>query len=150
MEGTIVAESVVAGFPKMMGVEIDDPCFRDRHAETYKDGRVRAISDIHKDPSLKNAACYIKMLEKFAVKANLVAPVIKEGQLMGLLIAHHCDSPRIWQPSDIEMFRQLATQIGYAIEQAQLLETIEKGRTVAERSSEDERHQKEMLQMQLL
>ncbi len=150
LEGTIVAESVVAGFPKMMGVEIDDPCFRDRHVETYKDGRVRVINDIHKDPSLKNAACYIKMLEKFAVKANLVAPVINQGQLMGLLIAHHCDSPRIWQPSDIDMFRQLATQIGYAVEQAQLLETIQKGRMVAERSTEDERDQKEALQMQLL
>jgi methyl-accepting chemotaxis protein PixJ len=150
LEGTIVSESVVAGFPRMMGVEIDDPCFRDRHAETYKDGRVRAINNIYEDPSLKNAACYIKMLEKFAVKANLVAPVIKQGQLMGLLIAHHCDSPRFWQPSDIDMFKQLATQIGYALEQAQLLEAIEKGRTIAERSTEEERNQKEALQMQLL
>jgi methyl-accepting chemotaxis protein PixJ len=150
LEGTIVAESVVAGFPKMMGVEIDDPCFRDRHAETYKDGRVRAINNIYQDPSLKNAACYVKMLEKFAVKANLVAPVIKQGQLMGLLIAHHCDSPRVWQPSDIDMFKQLATQIGYALEQAQLLEALEKGRTVAEKSTEEERNQKEALQMQLL
>ncbi|MBF2063472.1 MAG: GAF domain-containing protein [Calothrix sp. C42_A2020_038] len=150
LEGTIIAESVVAGYPKMMGVEIDDPCFRERHAETYKDGRVRVISNIYDDPSLKNAACYIKMLEKFAVKANLIAPVIKQNQLIGLLIAHHCDSPRQWQPSEVDLFKQLATQIGFALEQAQLLETVEKGRMVAERSTEEERHQKEALQMQLL
>jgi methyl-accepting chemotaxis protein PixJ len=150
LEGTVISESVVAGYPKMMGVEIDDPCFRDRHVETYKDGRVRAINNIYDDPSLKNAACYIKMLEKFAVKANLIAPVIKQGQLIGLLIAHHCDSPRQWQTSEIELFKQLGIQIGYALEQAQLLETVQKGRMVAERSTEEERHQRESLQMQLL
>ncbi|RUT02881.1 methyl-accepting chemotaxis protein [Dulcicalothrix desertica PCC 7102] len=149
-EGTIVSESVVAGYPKMTGVEIDDPCFRERHAETYKDGRVRVIYNIYNDPSLKNAACYIKMLEKFVVKANLIAPVIKQKQLIGLLIAHQCDGPRQWQASDIEFFKQLAIQIGYAVEQAQLLETVEKGKMVAEKSTEDERHQKEALQMQLL
>lgn len=149
-EGTIVAESVVAGYPKMTGVEIDDPCFRERHAETYKDGRVRVIYNIYNDPGLKNAACYIKMLEKFVVKANLIAPVINQKQLVGLLIAHQCDSPRQWQSSDIEFFKQLGIQIGYALEQGQLLETVEKGKIVAEQSTEDERHQKEVLQMQLL
>jgi methyl-accepting chemotaxis protein PixJ len=150
LEGTIVSESVVAGYPKMTGVEIDDPCFRERHAETYKDGRVRVINNIYQDPGLKNAACYIKMLEKFAVKANLIAPVIKQGQLIGLLIAHHCDSPREWQPSEVDLFKQLGIQIGYALEQAQLLETVEKGKMVAEQSTEEERNQKEALQMQLL
>lgn len=150
LEGEIISESVVAGYPKMMGVEIDDPCFRERHAETYKDGRVRVINNIYQDSSLKNAACYIKMLEKFAVKANLIVPVIKQGKLIGLLIAHHCDSPRQWQASEVELFKQLGIQIGYALEQAQLLETVEKGKMVAEQSTEDERHQKEALQMQLL
>lgn len=149
-DGMVIAESVVAGFPKMTGVEIDDPCFRERHLKTYKDGRVKAINNIYQEPSLSNAACYIKMLEKFAVKATLVAPVINQEQLLGLIIAHHCDSPREWQPSEIDLFKQLAMQIGYAIEQAQLLETVEKGRMVAERSTEDERQQKEALQMQLL
>jgi methyl-accepting chemotaxis protein PixJ len=149
-DGEIVAESLMAGFPRMKGVEIDDPCFRERHAETYKDGRVRAINNIYKDPSLKNAACYIKMLEKFAVKANLIAPVIKQEQLIGLIIAHQCDEPRDWELSDIDLFKQLAIQIGYALEQAQLLDVVENGRMVAEKSTEEERNQKEALQMQLL
>ncbi|NMG21944.1 methyl-accepting chemotaxis protein [Brasilonema bromeliae] len=150
LDGNVVAESVTAGLPRMLGVHIDDPCFRERHVDSYKDGRVRAISNIYQDSSLSNAACYIKMLEKFAVKANLVAPIIIAGQLVGLMIAHHCDSPRNWQQTEIDLFRQLATQVGYALEQAQLLEEVEKARRVAERVSEDERQQKETLQMQLL
>ncbi|NMG08798.1 methyl-accepting chemotaxis protein [Brasilonema sp. UFV-L1] len=150
LDGNVVAESVTAGLPRMLGVRIDDPCFRERYAESYKDGRVRAISNIYQDNNLSNAECYIKMLEKFAVKANLVAPIILEGELVGLIIAHHCESPRNWQQPEIDLFRQLATQVGYALEQAQLLEEVEKARAIAERVSRDERQEKETLQMQLL
>ena len=150
LDGDVVAESVTAGLPRMLGVQIDDPCFRESHVETYKDGRVRAISNIYEDPSLSNAACYIKMLEKFAVKANLVAPIIIGGDLVGLMIAHHCDSPRNWQQAEIDLFKQLAIQVGFALEQAQLLEEVEKARAIAEKVSQEEREQKEALQMQLL
>ncbi len=149
-DGSVVAESVSAGFPKMQGVHIDDPCFRERHVDTYKDGRVRAINNIYQEPTLTNAHCYTNMLEKFAVKANLIAPIVSQEQLIGLMIAHNCDSPRVWLQPEIDLFKQLATQVGYAIEQARLLEEIEKARNVAEKSTEEERHQKEALQMQLL
>ncbi len=149
-DGIVVGESVATGFTKMMGVQIDDPCFRERHVETYKDGRVRAISNIYQEPSLSNAACYIKMLEKFSVQANLIAPIIIDEQLIGLLITHQCDSPRVWQQSEIDLFKQLAIQVGYALEQATLLEELEKARNVAEKGTEEERRQKEDLQMQLL
>ncbi len=148
--GVVVAESVGAGWRKMSGEEIDDPCFRERHLETYRDGRVRAINNIYEEPSLKNAACYIEMLEKYGVKGNLIAPIITQEQLVGLLIAHHCESPRNWEQTEMDLFRQLSTQIGFAIEQAQLLEEVEKAKQVAEMSTDDERHQKEELQLQLL
>jgi methyl-accepting chemotaxis protein PixJ len=148
--GMVVAESVAAGYAKMIGVQIDDPCFRERHVETYKDGRVRAIANIYQEPSLKNAKCYIEMLEKFSVKGTLIAPMITDGQLMGLMITHQCDSPRFWQQAEIDLFMQIATQITYALEQAKLLEEVEQRRAKAEQGSEDERQQKEALQMQLL
>jgi len=149
-DGAVIAESVSAGFPKMMGAYIEDPCFRERQVQMYKNGRVRAIANIHEEKGLKQASCYIKMLDQFAVKANLVAPILIQDQLMGLLIAHNCESPRDWQQQEIELFKQLATQIGFALEQAKLLEEVEKARQLAQTDSDDERHQKEELQMQLI
>ncbi|MEO1375396.1 MAG: methyl-accepting chemotaxis protein [Cyanobacteria bacterium J06635_10] len=149
-DGKVVSESVNAGFPKMMGAYIEDPCFRERQVKMYKNGRVRAITNIYEDTGLKKAACYIKMLEQFAVQANLVAPILVEDNLMGLLIAHNCESPREWQQQEIDLFKQLATQIGFAVEQAKLLEKVDKARVVAQSDSEDERQQKEELQMQLI
>ncbi len=149
-DGDVVAESVSTSFPKMLGVQIDDPCFRERHVNAYKDGRVRAIANIYQDPHLSNAECYTRMLERFAVKANLIAPIVHQEELVALLIAHHCDSPRVWQQAEIDLFKQLATQVGYAIEQAKLLQELESAKTIAEKSTVDERQQKEALQMQLL
>jgi len=149
-DGTVVSESVSAGLPKMKGAYIEDPCFRERQVQMYKNGRVRAIANIYDDGGLKKADCYVQMLEKFAVKANLVAPILIQDNLMGLLIAHNCETPREWQQQEIDLFKQLATQIGFALEQAKLLEEVDKARQLAQTDSDDERHQKEELQMQLI
>ncbi|WP_017652765.1 methyl-accepting chemotaxis protein [Fortiea contorta] len=149
-EGVVVAESIGGIWPKMNGLEIDDPCFRERHVETYKEGRVRAIANISQEPTLGSNTCYTQMLEKYAVKGNLIAPIIAENNLLGLLIAHHCESPRVWQQSEIDLMKQTAIQISYAIEQAHLLQELEKARAAAQLDSETERGQKVALQNQLL
>ncbi|MEH2364648.1 methyl-accepting chemotaxis protein [Nostoc sp.] len=157
-DGVVVAESVTDNWPKMLGVQIDDRYFRERYIETYHDGQVQAIggvlaegiANISQDESLKNADGYIKLLEKFAVKANLIVPIFAQEQLLGLLIAHDCETPRVWQQPEIDLFQQIATQIGYALEQAKLLEEIEKSRNVGVIGSDEERQQKETLQQQLL
>lgn len=148
--GVVVAESVHGIWPKMHGVKIDDPCFRERHVEIYKEGQVRAIANIYQEPSLMKNTCYTQMLEKFAVKGNLIAPIVTEDQLLGLLIAHHCESPRIWQQTEIDLMQQIAIQIGYTIEQARLLEELEKAKAAAQQDSEVERGEKQALQQQLL
>ena len=149
-EGTVASESVDANFVPIMGKKIDDPCFRERQIKNYQQGRVRAIEDIYQDPALKKADCYIKTLEQFAVRANLVAPIITESKLLGLLIAHHCQSPRPWEQSEIDLFQQLTVQTGYALEQAKLLERLEKSQISAQSQSQEERRQKEKLELQLL
>jgi signal transduction histidine kinase len=42
-----------------------------------------------------------------------------------LLIAHHCEAPRQWHQVEIDLLKQLATQVGIAIQQATLLEQAE-------------------------
>ncbi|WP_168192324.1 GAF domain-containing protein [Chroococcidiopsis sp. TS-821] len=117
-QGNIVAESVAPGLPQTLHVKISDPCLHDRHVELYQQGHVRAINDIYHEPELTD--CYIKLLEQFAVKANLVAPIVQNDVLFGLLIAHQCDRPRIWQQNEISLFSRLATQVGFAINQIDL------------------------------
>lgn len=118
-QGTVTAESVGAGWPKALGAKIDDPCFADRYVERYRTGRVQATNNIFQAGLTE---CYLKQLEAFAVQANLVAPILQGDKLLGLLIAHQCSAPRNWQQADIDMFSQLATQVGFALDRANLLE----------------------------
>ncbi len=148
--GVVVAESVTGNWPEMIGVKIDNSYFRERYVETNHDGQVQAVANIHQDQSSKNADGYIQLLDKFAVKSDLIVPIFAQGQLLSLFIAHNCETPRVWQQPEIDLFQQIATQIGYALEQAKLLEDIEQSRNGAVIDSDDERHQNETLQQQLL
>jgi methyl-accepting chemotaxis protein PixJ len=146
-EGEVVAESVEAGFPATMGAHIADPCFAEKYIEQYRQGRVNATDNIQEAGLTE---CHLKQLSPFQVKANLVAPIVASDRLLGLLIAHQCSEPRHWQDSEIKFFRQVAAQLGFALEQADLFAELEQARLKAEVLSEERRMQKEALQLQLL
>jgi methyl-accepting chemotaxis protein PixJ len=146
-QGSIVAESVGNGWPKSLGANIADPCFAEQYIEKYKRGRVKATENIYEAGLTK---CYLGQLEPFKVKANLVAPILAEGNLLGLLVAHQCSSTRPWQESEITFFKQVAIQVGFALDQAALLEQREQARIMAEVVSQEQRREKEALQLQLL
>lgn len=144
--GTVIAESVLPGFPKAMWAQIQDPCFAQGYVEKYQQGRVNAIDDIY---AADLSECYLQQLEPFAVRANLVAPILKDDRLFGLLIAHECAKPRHWQQWEIDLFTQLATQVGFALDHARLLDQIDRAYQTATATSQEERQQKEVLQRQV-
>ncbi len=145
--GSVVAESVVPGWPKTLQVQIKDPCFAEGYVEKYQAGRVTATNNIYEAGM---SDCYMRQLEPFGVKANLVAPILKDGQLFGLLIAHECSKPREWQQSEINLFAQIAMQVGFALDHARLLNQIEQAHQGAEVVSHQLRQQKSALQNQVL
>ncbi|ODH01171.1 ATPase [Nostoc sp. KVJ20] len=117
--GTVVQEAVLPGWPVILGENIFDPCFKEEYIERYRQGRVSAIEDIqaaHIQP------CHRKFLQQFAVRANLVVPILVRDAIWGLLLAHQCAAPRQWNNFETELLQQLANQIGIALSQAQLLE----------------------------
>jgi methyl-accepting chemotaxis protein PixJ len=118
-KGTVMAESVAPGFPKALGAQIADPCFAERYVDKYQKGRVQATPDIY---NANLTECHLKQLEPFSVKANLVAPLVVGGNLLGLLIAHQCSGTRNWEAGEIDFFTQSAIQVGGAIERANLLQ----------------------------
>ncbi|MCP6757293.1 MAG: GAF domain-containing protein [Fischerella sp. CENA71] len=136
-QGSILAESVVAGLPKV------EPRFHEAavqdYGEKYRQGGVLAANNIYQAGF---SEVYVKKLESCAVRAHLEAPILLGGNLLGLLIAHQCTRTRVWQQAEIELFEQFARLIGLALERANLLEQSEK-------ASEQQRQQAEQLQEQL-
>ena len=120
--GTIAVESVSNETLTILGRNIQDECFQTDHAHLYQSGRVRAIDDIQ---TADIAPCHRDLLASLQVKANLIVPVLHHDNLWGLLIAHHCQAPRIWQTREIELLSQLSTVIAIAIQQASLYDRLQ-------------------------
>ncbi|MEH2224846.1 PAS domain-containing protein [Nostoc sp.] len=140
--GTVIAESVGTQWRSLLSSTMYDPCLAEsyivsnrpqpvRHdpasvknyIERYYQGQVTAVSDIH-DRSIE--PCYSELLAQFQVKAHLVVPILQDNQFWGLLIAHHCASPRFWQPLEIDLLKELATQMSIALRQAELYQQAQR------------------------
>jgi methyl-accepting chemotaxis protein PixJ len=117
--GKITAESVAVGKLSIIGEQIDDCCLKDAG---YEHGKITSYPDIYQAGLTE---CHIQMLENLQVRANLVVPISIDSHLFGLLIGHECQEPRAWQPEEINLFNQLATQLALALNQASLIEERE-------------------------
>ena len=147
--GTMITEAMVSDrWQRVLSAKIDDPCFRGRYVELYKNGRVRAINDIYQEPGLSD--CHIRTLEQYGVKANMVAPIRLNEELFGLLIAHHCSSARVWTKDELDFFSELATQTEYALSHVTFIHTMESARSEAEQAFQEQRQQRETVQSHLV
>jgi PAS domain S-box-containing protein len=117
--GTVLQERVLPGYPHVMSSAIVDPCFDRTYHAKYQQGRVYTVADITQ-AGFKD--CYVEFLQQFGVKASSIVPIHLRAELWGLLIVHQCQSTRHWLPNELEIMMRLATQLGIALAQAQLLE----------------------------
>jgi diguanylate cyclase (GGDEF)-like protein/PAS domain S-box-containing protein len=120
--GVVVTESVAAGWKKIFNMQITDTYFADIQGSIYKQNTVKVTSDIYAT-GLNH--CHIELLEELQVRAKLVVPILQGDCLWGLLIAHHCSAPREWNTREIELLKQLATQVAIAIQQSELYQQLE-------------------------
>ena len=145
--GAVIAESVAPGWTRALNTEIDDPCFEPTYREKYRNGRVRAWSNIYEAGMNQ---CYVEQLEKLEVKANLVTPIVNEGELFGLLVAHQCSDFRDWQQPEIRWMAQIATQVGFALDNAKLVEQLQESAEIESQVSHQQQEQTEALKHQVV
>lgn len=133
MSGTVVAESVQPEWTAAMGCRLEDNCFQgpqSHQADKYLQGHKRVMSDVE---SAGLSDCHLRMLQRFQVKSNLVVPIIRSStpltgpKLWGLLIAHHCKESHSWQPDELTLLDELTLQVAIAIQQAELVMSLQAG-----------------------
>jgi PAS domain S-box-containing protein len=121
--GIVLVESVADESKAILPLHLYDPCIGKEYVEPFKKGLITAKSDIYNSDL---SPCHIEFLESLQVRANLVVPIIRGDELWGLLVAHHCSGPRQWQSSEIELLRQVVIQAGIALQQADLVEQLQR------------------------
>ncbi|MDX2096396.1 MAG: methyl-accepting chemotaxis protein, partial [Leptolyngbyaceae cyanobacterium bins.59] len=143
----VIAEAFGARGRSILGTRLTDPAILELYQSPLQFGSTSIVPDIYREGL--SEAC-MRVLHSLAVWAELVAPIQVGSQVFGLLVAHQCSEPYFWQTPEVSIFSQLATQIGLALDQASLLDQLDKARQQAESSSREQQEQKERLQMQLV
>ncbi|BAZ37789.1 multi-sensor signal transduction histidine kinase [Calothrix sp. NIES-4101] len=141
--GSAITEKVLERYPSILGETFSEEVFPGEYHQAYIWGKVRAITNIDQADV---ESCLAEFVKQFQVKAKLVVPIIQEIRnqeegsreisnssseatpspyLWGLLIAHQCSQPRQWQALEIDLVKQLATQVAIAIQQSELYEQLQ-------------------------
>jgi GAF domain-containing protein len=112
-KGQVTFESLSNITLSIYGSTGADECFNQNYAQSYQQGRIKAIADIETEPI---HPCHQGFLRRLKIRANLVVPVIVVNELWGLLIAHHCQRPHVWNPSEVDLMKATAETLSTAPE----------------------------------
>ncbi|WP_448562274.1 GAF domain-containing protein [Trichothermofontia sp.] len=118
----VIEESVTPGLPELRNFKFVDEVFLEACATFYRQGNARIVPNVVED---EWSACIADFMRKIGVKSRMVAPILvgedspHTSQLWGLLIVHACHD-RQWQHAELALLQRLATQVGIAIQQANL------------------------------
>ncbi len=110
--GIVAVEAVSIEWMPLLGQVIDDPCFDVTRVERYRKGYYSAIEDV----ASREMNGYTALLNRLQVQANLVVPLVAQGDVWGFLIAHHCQSARSWHALEVQCLQLTAMQLGMAIQ----------------------------------
>ena len=144
--GDIVAESVLPGYPRALNTRFQDPCFAREYSEKYRQGRIKAIANIDQ---ANLTDCHLEQLQALSVKASIVVPILQDEQLFGLLIGHQCLQPRQWYQSEIDLFAQLALQLGFALDRVKLTTELNAAKHVLRNEAQQQQLEQENLEQKI-
>ncbi|MBD2108095.1 sensor domain-containing diguanylate cyclase [Nodosilinea sp. FACHB-13] len=116
--GEFVAENVLPEYDSAIALKVSDHCFGSQYAARYQKGQIQVVSNLSQ-AGLNQ--CHVELLKSFQVKAQIVVPLMKGGDLWGLLCVHQCDRPRAWNSAEVNFIKQLAAQFSVALRHADLL-----------------------------
>ena len=65
--------------------------------------------------------CYIEVLESYQARAYIIVAIYHQDDLWGLIAAYQNSGPRQWQVDEVNFLIHIGTQLGVAVQQAELL-----------------------------
>jgi two-component system, cell cycle sensor histidine kinase and response regulator CckA len=115
--GTVITEAVLPDYPAILGQSFPEEVFPQKFHQAYAQGKIRAVANVEQE---EMEPCMREFVRQFGVQAKLAMPILQGENLWGLLIVHQCRQPQQWESSDIELLKQLTTQVEIAIQQSEL------------------------------
>ncbi len=99
---------------------IEDTYLQENQGGFYRKGKsyYRSVRDIY---TAGFDECYLNFLEQLQARSYMIAPIFCGTNLWGLLCAYQNGTPREWTNAEIKILTQIGSQLGVAVQQAELL-----------------------------
>ena len=103
---------------------ISDTYMQETRGGAYTQGiNYRIAEDIY---NCGFTPCYIELLEQLQARSYIIVPIFCGDQIWGLLACYQNSNSRAWNKAEVNIVMQIGTQLGIALQQAQLLEATQK------------------------
>ncbi len=121
--------------PSVLNLTEEAYCFVEGsdYREKYRQGNVLSVADVK--TQFVDSPCLVGLLRRAQVRAKLVVPIIVQGNLWGLLIAHQT-TPRQWRLSEQSFLQEITEQLAIAIHQANLYAQLQDQKILLEKFTE--------------
>lgn len=118
----VIAEAVVADQCSLKGILLDQTCFDAADLPKYRQGHIQIAEDVDEAALSADQRNHLKSVQ---VQSHIAIPVVQDDVLLGLICVHDCRHPRPWLPWEVESLKDVATQVGSAIAQADLYAQVQ-------------------------
>lgn len=96
----------------------DDTYLQEHKGGRYARNETFVVDDVYRQ---NLSQCHLDILIQYHIKAFATAPIFVGQELWGILGAYQHLEPRRWTDQDVQFLSQVATQLGFAVKQANLL-----------------------------
>ncbi|WP_323365289.1 GAF domain-containing protein [Leptothoe sp. PORK10 BA2] len=136
--GQFVAESVADGWPELVGAQkiIKDPYLMEHQGGRYAHQQTLAVDDIHQTDC---EAHHMTLLEDSNALAYIIVPIMEGNGLWGLLAVCQNSCPRHWETDEIDFLSQVSTQLGVALNQAEVVAQVREQAAALQKATDRQR-----------
>jgi maleate isomerase len=104
----VVAEALAPGVRSMR----DDTSIRNlRNVSTVRFLEEQRRPLVQNDCAADDLAPPEELIELYGVKAQMLAPIVREDRLVGVISVHHAPGPRDWSAEDVAALREATERV---------------------------------------
>ncbi|MBE9228204.1 diguanylate cyclase [Phormidium sp. LEGE 05292] len=101
----------------------NDSYLQEHQGARYRNNECLTVSDVY---TAGLSQCHLDILVQFHIRAYATVPIFIGQKLWGVLAAYQHSQPHEWQQQEIQFLSQVATQLGFAVKQAELMAQTER------------------------
>lgn len=96
----------------------NDTYLQEHQGGRYQSNQTLVVSDVY---TAEFSQCHLDILAQFHIRAYATAPIFIGQKLWGVLAAYQHSQPHQWQEQQVKFLTNVATHLGFAVKQSELL-----------------------------